>query len=95
MKRYGITARASSVIALLCASTLWAGEIHVSKKGDYRGDGTSGAPFATIARGQKAAGEKIAAGADEDIKVIIHGGTYCLDEPLVFTPDDGGGENSP
>jgi hypothetical protein len=62
----------------------------------YRTDG----PFATIARAQAAVRALRAGpqgrGPATPIRVFVRGGTYFLDGPMVFTPEDGGGgENAP
>jgi len=68
------------------------GDFHVAPDGRDDGPGTAERPFATVARARDAVREKIAAGLTADVTVLIRGGTYFLDEPLVFTPDDSGTE---
>jgi parallel beta-helix repeat protein len=52
-------------------------------------DGTDG-PFATIGKARNALRELISAGMDDDLIVMIRGGSYYLDSPLVFIPGDSG-----
>ena len=52
--------------------------------------GNEATPFASIGRAQQAVREKIASGLSDNVEVIIHGGTYELGKPLVFTPQDSG-----
>jgi len=68
------------------------GDFHVAPDGRDDAPGTAERPFATVARAGDAVREKIAAGLTADLTVLIRGGTYFLDEPLVFTPDDSGTE---
>ena len=37
---------------------------------------------------KQAVREKIAAGLDADVTVLLRGGSYALDRPLVFGPED-------
>ncbi len=64
----------------------------VATDGSDANPGTKEKPFATIARARDAAGPLVAAGLTSDVKVLIRGGTYRLDEPLVFGPEDSGTE---
>lgn len=53
-------------------------------------------PFRTLARARDAVRELKAAGPlRTPVKVIIRGGTYQLDGPLIFTPQDSGTESDP
>jgi hypothetical protein len=58
--------------------------------------GDSG-PFATVGRAQEAVRELRRREPKRATPIIVQvaGGTYFLKEPLVFTPDDSGTENSP
>ncbi len=52
--------------------------------------GTDG-PFRTVARAQQAVRELKAKGAlTQPVRVALRGGTYFLDQPLIFTPEDSG-----
>ncbi|HUT92677.1 MAG TPA: right-handed parallel beta-helix repeat-containing protein [Thermoguttaceae bacterium] len=68
------------------------GDVYVALDGRDDAPGTAERPFATVARARNAVREKTAAGLAGDLTVLIRGGTYFLDEPLVFTPDDSGTE---
>jgi hypothetical protein len=59
-------------------------------------DGTDG-PFLTVQRAQQAVRELKQAQPDRDHPVIvaIRGGTYWLDSPISFSPEDSGTEQSP
>jgi len=68
------------------------GDFYVAQDGRDDGPGTAERPFATPARARDAVREKIAAGLDGDLTVLIRGGTYFLDVPLVFGSQDSGSE---
>lgn len=61
---------------------------YVSPEGNDRAAGTAKRPFRSIGRAQLEA-RKVTRG---DVTIYVHGGTYRLSEPLVFTPADGGKE---
>jgi hypothetical protein len=67
---------------------------YVSGSGNDRNPGTKSAPFATLARAQQAlrSWKKTASGP---VVVEVRQGTYALDRPLVFSPEDSGSEASP
>jgi len=69
-------------------------EFYVSTSGSDRNPGTKAAPFATLARAQQAlrTGKKEGKGR---AVAWIREGTYYLDRPLVFTPEDSGSSMSP
>ncbi len=53
-------------------------------------------PFATVARARDAIRELRAKGAPKaPVVVLLRGGTYFLDAPLVFTPEDSGTAEAP
>ena len=89
---------ATSVLVLLIVSPALAaepspkGDFFVAPNGSDADPGTSEKPFATPARARDAVREKIAAGLQSDVTVLIRGGTYRLTEPLRFGPDDSGTE---
>ncbi len=68
------------------------GDFYVAPDGQDDGPGTAERPFATVARARDAVREKIAAGLEADVTVLIRGGTYFLERPLAFGPDDSGTE---
>ena len=67
---------------------------YVSGSGHDRNPGTKAAPFATLARAQQAlrSWKKTASGP---ALVEVRQGTYALDRPLVFSPEDSGSQASP
>jgi L-rhamnose mutarotase len=65
-------------------------QFHVSPDGSDQSPGSRAQPFRTIARAREAVREEIRRGLRADVTVLIRGGTYVLDEPLVFGPGDGG-----
>jgi len=66
------------------------GSFFVAPSGSDANPGTKGKPFATIAKAKDAVRHLIAAGLESDVKVCLREGTYRLDEPLVFGPEDSG-----
>lgn len=68
----------------------WSGKLASPNR--QRTDG----PFATVARAQRAVRELRRRGAlNRPVVVMIRRGTYYLNEPLVFTPEDSGTAQSP
>ncbi len=67
-------------------------EIWVAAKGSAPGDGTKLNPYRTIAEAQAAVRHVLESGTplDRDIVVTIGGGTYALQDTLVFTAADSG-----
>lgn len=74
-----------------CAA-LPAAEFHVAPQGNDRGPGTQETPFATLDRAREAVR---AVAAQEPVTVIVRGGTYALERPLVFSPEDSGTKDRP
>src|SRR5690554_627598 len=75
-----------------------ASEIWVSPQGSDFNDGTKDAPLATIAMAQRKARELRRLNdphIKEGIEIILMGGTYNLDEPLLFRSEDSGTAQSP
>jgi len=62
---------------------------YVAPDGNDGQAGTLEAPFASVARAQEAVRERIREGLSEDLLVLLRGGAYRLDKPLVFGPEDG------
>ncbi len=58
-------------------------EVHVSLEGNDQNSGASDRPVRTIAQARE-----LARAQSGEVTVILHGGTYMLDEPLHFTPQD-------
>ena len=65
----------------------------VAPDGNDSNSGTLEAPFATLHRAQEAVRGQIAQGLDNNVTVLIRGGEYVLEEPLVFGPADSGNDN--
>lgn len=79
----------SSVPAALAAEEETGMQLYVSVNGNDNADGSLSAPFATIKRAQEEV-RKYNAGMSDNITVNIMGGTYYLDEPLLFNREDSG-----
>jgi hypothetical protein len=65
---------------------------HVSPDGDDRNAGTVRQPFATLTRAQRAVRQVERRGP---IQVWMHQGTYYLETPLTFAPQDSGTPTAP
>ena len=87
-----------TVINLLSAWALFAGEIYVSPSGNDRNDGTREQPLLSVhqalrqAREWRRTGDPRTAGG---IRIILDGGTYTMSEPLLVRPEDSGTAASP
>lgn len=84
-------------LAALALATLagTAADFHVASTGNDADPGTKEKPFATPARAMEAVRALVAGGLKEEVRVVLHGGTYPLAAPLVFTAaDSGSGEHS-
>lgn len=68
---------------------------YVSIDGSDTSPGTEKRPFATLRRAQDAVRSLKTTGFDRPVEVVVLPGTYYLDQPLVFTPDDSGTERCP
>jgi len=84
---------------LLSASILAPADAHsagtqlfVTPGGSDENPGSQDKPFATIAKARDAVRRLVAAGLTADVEVIIRQGTYRLEAPLVFGPEDSGTE---
>jgi hypothetical protein len=75
------------MIISLLASGAWA-DFYVATNGSDNAAGTQAAPFQTLAKAQSAVRTSLP--SNTPITVWVHGGTYYLSTPLVFTPADGG-----
>ncbi len=62
---------------------------HVALNGDDASSGSPSAPFATLA-GARNAIRKLTRAPEEQVRMVVHGGTHYLDETLVLTPQDSG-----
>ena len=74
--------------ALQCLSE----ELYMSPQGRDSNEGSKDKPFASIVGAQKAVRQRISKGLTENINILIREGTYLIDKPIVFTPEDSGTE---
>lgn len=88
--------RGIAIVAALLAGITWADAaagvqktVYVSPGGDDGNPGTEAQPFKTIARARDAV-RAIAKDMTGDIVVILKDGTYSVDSPLIFEPQDSG-----
>ncbi|MCO8123077.1 right-handed parallel beta-helix repeat-containing protein [Stieleria sp. TO1_6] len=77
----------------LCNAAGTDADFYVSPKGSDAWSGTSAEPFATLARARDAVRE-LKKSKSTDIVVLVRGGTYRLDETVVFGLEDSGGGES-
>ena len=64
--------------------------------GEIGGSSKSNGPFATIARARDAVRALLESQTQRDgVRVILRAGTYYLDSPLEFGPEDSGTEKAP
>lgn len=78
----------------LVTVTARAAEFHISPRGNDANPGTKDQPFATPARAVAAVRTLVGGGLSGDVRVVLHGGTYAMETPLVFTPADSGSADS-
>ena len=67
-------------------------DLCVAPGGNDSSPGTPEAPLASLGRARDLVRQRIAAGQDADLAVLIRGGTYRLEQPLVFGPEDSGSD---
>lgn len=87
---------ACSLLAI--SSTLMAGDIWVSPKGNDFNDGTKQSPKATLTSALRQAREWRRTGDNriqDGITIYMEGGTYALHEPVFIRPEDSGTKESP
>ena len=83
-------------VAAFACSALQAATFHVAPSGTDQNGGTQRKPFATLQRAQRAVRELKQSGKlDGPVTVYLHGGTYWLQEPVVFWPEDSGTASAP
>jgi hypothetical protein len=63
-------------------------EYYVATDGSDTNPGTIDQPFATLTRARDAVREARATGEPRDMRVLIRGGVYRLDQTIVFTTED-------
>jgi hypothetical protein len=90
------------ILALLVLAPLVAAEppgkadFYVATNGSDGNPGTLEKPFATLARARDAVRQLKAGGPRKrDVTVLVRGGTYLLEETLVFGPEDSGTAEHP
>lgn len=83
-------APAGSSAAAAESGPLAQADFYVATDGKDTNPGTAAAPFASLAKARDAVREKVAAGLDRDLLVLIRGGVYRLTECLSFGPQDSG-----
>lgn len=67
-------------------------DLYVAPGGNDGNPGTAEAPLASPAKARDLLRQRIAGGLKADLCVLFRGGTYRLDQPLVFGPEDSGTE---
>ena len=78
--------------ALTSAPSPTATLLYVAPGGSDDNPGTLQQPFATLEKAQHAVRERIKA-ARRAVRVLLRGGTYYLDRPLILTPEDSTAES--
>ncbi len=63
---------------------------YIATNGNDSNPGTSGAPFATLAKARDAVRKKVASGLTDNVRVLIRGGIYQQTETITFGPEDSG-----
>jgi hypothetical protein len=67
-----------------------AGDFYVAPDGKDDNPGTEQAPFASLERSRDAVCQLVRGGLQGDIAVFVRGGTYTVEKPLAFGPEDSG-----
>ena len=80
----------ATAILLATAIRCVGADFHVATDGNDSNPGSLEAPFATLPKARDAVRQRIAAGLDGNLTVLIRGGSYRLDETVVFGPGDSG-----
>jgi hypothetical protein len=78
-----------TTLLVLRPTALLAAEFYVAPNGNDAHPGTKAEPFATLQRARDAV-RHINRDMQEDIVVVLRGGTYRLNDTLVFEPEDSG-----
>lgn len=73
-----------------CSAAERAPDFVVAPGGSDAAAGTVAAPFATVRRARDAVRVRRRRQPDGEVTVLVRGGTYRLDAPIEFTPDDSG-----
>jgi len=70
-------------------------EFHVSPQGSEQNTGTEELPFASIERAKEIVKSYRKSNPTNAVTLILSGGTYYLEEPLVFSPEESGSKEAP
>lgn len=93
LRKYSLYVLFLTVSLSVCAS-----DIYVSPTGDDKADGTAQAPLRSVQQALRMAREWRRLNdprTEGGITIWLHGGEYCLDEPLFIRPEDSGTPTSP
>jgi hypothetical protein len=82
----------STLILFVTLTLCLSEDLYVSPQGSDTNAGTKDKPFASFVGAQNAVRQRISNGLTEDINILIRGGTYWIDKPIVFTTEDSGTE---
>src|SRR5512136_1703372 len=80
----------AALALVVTAAAAAAADFHVAPNGNDADPGTKDKPFATPARAMAAVRALVSSGLKTDVRVVLRGGTYALETPLVFTSADSG-----
>lgn len=78
----------ATILALLATCCSAQTVLYVATDGDDASAGTRERPLASLTKAQQVVREKLAAGLEGNVLVLIRGGVYELSEPLRFGPED-------
>ncbi|MBD3182334.1 hypothetical protein GF312_08585, partial [Candidatus Poribacteria bacterium] len=99
MKEYNMLFILLTLLVFTTGSEIMSSEIsdnsvkfYVSPNGKDSNPGTDSMPFATIQKAREAVRKEISEGLTSHVLVIIRGGDYYLDKPLMFNQQDSGDE---
>jgi hypothetical protein len=81
-------------LVVLWAALTYAGEFYVAPNGSDANPGTKERPFATLARARDAVRESKGK-ENAPINVFLRGGTYFVEQPVRFGPEDSGTKDCP
>ena len=88
-----VTRGSSEILKTLTDLPAETGTFYVSSQGNDENVGSAASPFATLRRAQRAVREVKRGTAP--IKVVVSEGTYYLEMPLTFLPEDSGTNTAP
>jgi len=83
-----------AILVLWSVVQAWAADFYVAPNGSDANPGTKEQPFATLTRARDAVREAKGK-ATGPINVLVRGGTYRLDKPLLLGPEDSGTADAP